>query len=204
MAVQVIQSPLAAERLLKSDRLRILAHLSEPHSAAGLAKRMKIPRQKINYHLRELEKEGFVELVETRQKGNCLERMLKASARSYVISPAALGALGGDPSAVRDQFSAAFLVSSAARAIRDVATLRQRADKAGKRLATLTVETEIRFANPDARNRFAEELLNMIAQLVAKYHDDKTEDGRNFRLMVGAYPAITKREPVDSGSVNLE
>ncbi|HEY6329526.1 MAG TPA: winged helix-turn-helix domain-containing protein, partial [Blastocatellia bacterium] len=158
-AVQVVQSAVSAERLLKEDRLRILEHLSEPNSAAGLAKRLKLPRQRINYHLRELEKEGFVELVETRQKGNCLERVVRATARSFVISPSVLGALGGDPDSVRDQFSAAYLVSAAASAIRDVASLRQRADKAGRRLATLTAETEIRFASPEARNQFAEELL---------------------------------------------
>ena len=63
-AVQVIQSAAAAEKLLKPERLRILELLTEPDSASGIARRLSLPRQTVNYHLRELEKEGFVEFVD--------------------------------------------------------------------------------------------------------------------------------------------
>src|SRR5690349_7865755 len=203
-AVQVIQSAAAAEKLLKPERMRMLELLSEPDSATGLAKKLKLPRQTVNYHLRELEQEGFVELVERRLKGNCMERVMRATARSYVISPQALGALGLEASAVQDRFSAAYLVSAAARAIRDVSILRQRADKAGKMLATLTLETEIRFADAKARQEFTTELLNLVASLALKFHDEKAEGGRGFRLLLGSYPTITKQEPAIAGSVRLE
>jgi DNA-binding transcriptional ArsR family regulator len=203
-AVQVIQSPAVAEKLLKPERLRMLHLLSEPDSASGLAKRLKMPRQTVNYHLRELEKEGLVEFVEQRPKGNCLERFVRAAARSYVISPAALGAVGGNAGQVRDQFSAAYLVSAAARTIGDVSILRQRADKAGKRIATLTLETEIRFASADARREFSEELANMVARLAMKYHQEHAEGGRAFRFVVSGYPAITKPGPKEETSVRLE
>ncbi|MGH9722583.1 MAG: ArsR/SmtB family transcription factor [Bryobacteraceae bacterium] len=203
-AVQVIQSAAAAEKLLKPERLRMIELLAEPESAAGLAKRLKMPRQTVNYHLRELEKEGFVELVETRPKRNCMERFVRAAARSYVISPLALGALGLDAATVRERFSASYLVSAAARAVRDVAVLRRRADKAGKPLATLTVETEIRFANAEARQQFAEELIHTVARLTMKYNTQKAEGGRSFRLLLGSYPVITRQEPVDEASVRME
>lgn len=203
-AVQVIQSAAAAEKLLKPERLRMLELLSDPDSATGLAKKLNLPRQTVNYHLRELEQEGFVELVEKRLKGNCMERVVRATARSYVISPVALGALGLEASDVRDQFSASYLVSAAARAIRDVSILRQRADKAGKKLATLTLETEVRFADAKARQEFTEELLNLVASLAMKYHDDKVEGGRKFRLLLGSYPTITKQGPTDEASVRME
>jgi DNA-binding transcriptional ArsR family regulator len=203
-AVQVIQSAASAEKLLKPERLRILELLNEPDSATGLAKRLKLPRQTVNYHLRELETEGFVELAEERLKGNCIERVVRATARSYVISPAVLGSLGQEASTVRDKFSSAYLVSAAARAIQDVSILRQRADKAGKRLATLTMETEIRFANAETRHEFTEELVNLVAGLAMKYHDEKAEGGRSFRILTGAYPTITKREPVDDKSVRMD
>lgn len=203
-AVQVIQSAAIAEKLLKPERLRMLELLSDPDSATGLAKKLNLPRQTVNYHLRELEQEGFVELVEKRLKGNCMERVVRATARSYVISPLALGALGLEASAVRDQFSAAYLVSAAARAIRDVSILRQRADKAGKKLATLTLETEVRFADAKTRQEFTEELLNLVAGLAMKYHDDKAEGGRKFRLLLGSYPTIAKQGPTDDASVRME
>jgi len=203
-AIQVIQSASSAEKLLKPERLRMLELLREPDSAAGISRRLKLPRQTVNYHLRELEKEGFLELVERRPKGNCLERVVRATARSYLISPRALGGVGSEAGQVRDRFSASYLVAASARAIRDVSILRQRADKAGQKLATLTVETEIRFANAEARRQFAEELVNLVARLAMQFHDEKTEGGRRFRFLVGGYPVITKPEPMEGASVRLE
>jgi DNA-binding transcriptional ArsR family regulator len=203
-ALQVIQSSASAEKLLKPERLRMLQLLAEPASAASLAKQLKLPRQTVNYHLREMEKEGFVELVAERPKGNCMERLVRATARSYVISPLALGAMGANAGEVRDQFSAAFLISAASRAIGDVSILRQRADKAGKKLATLTVETEIRFAGAKARQEFTEELTNAVARLVMKYHNEQAEGGRSFRLLLGGYPALKKQEPVEQASIRMD
>lgn len=203
-AIQVVQSTVHAECLLKPDRLRILEMLADPDSASGVARRLDLPRQTVNYHLRELEKAGFVEFVEQRAKRNCLERVVQATARSYVISPVALRKLGLAAGSARDQFSSAYLVSAAARAIRDVAVLRGRAAKAGKRLATLSLETEIRFASAEARKEFTDELLNAVARLAAKYHDARAEGGRTFRLMLGAYPAITRQEAPDDASVNMD
>ena len=203
-AVQVIQSAASAEKLLKPERLRILEFLAEPDSAAGLSKRLDLPRQTVNYHLHELEKAGFVEFVTQRPKGNCLERVMRATARSYVISPLALGPVGAAAEQVRDRFSSAYLVSAAAGAIRDVSILRQRANKAGKKLATLTMETEVRFATAEARLAFTEELLNLVARLAAKYHNQEAAGGRAFRMLAAAYPAIGKSEPVDGSSVTLE
>src|SRR5262249_5154887 len=125
-AVQVLQAHSAAAALLKPDRIRLLQHLAEPDSAAGLARRLDLPRQTVNYHLRELEKEGRVEFVENRQKRNCTERVLRAAARAYVVSPAALGTLGLPAETARDRFSASYLISAAVRAIREVTILRQR------------------------------------------------------------------------------
>lgn len=178
-----------AAALLDPIRLRIMEELQQPASAAGVARRLKLPRQKINYHLRELEKRGLVELVEERKRGNCTERVVRASARSYLITPEALGSLGADPSRVRDRFSSSYLVALAARVIADVATLQQEAAAAGKTLATLSLHTEIRFTSAGARQRFAAELAQCMADLAAKYHDEHAEGGRRFRFVMGVHPA---------------
>lgn len=203
-AVQVIQSAVSAEALLKPDRLRLLEMLAEPASAAGLARRLKLPRQTVNYHLKELEREGFVEFVESRPKGNCLERLYRATARSFVISPQVLGTLGLGAATVKDQFSSGYLVSAAARAIRDVSILRQRADRAGKGIATLSAETEIRFTSAQTRKEFTEELLSVTARLAARYHNETAPGGRRFRLLVAAYPVITQDEAIDEAPVRME
>lgn len=193
--LDLIHDPSRAAVLLDPLRLRMVDELRrEPDSASGLARRMKLPRQKLNYHLRELEKEGFVELVEERRKGNCIERVVRATARAYVIDPGIMGALGIDPAEFQDRFSAAYLVAVAAKTIRDVATLRQKAEKAGKRLATFTLQTEVRFASAELRAAFVEELTAEMARLAAKYHDEHAEGGRKFQFVLGAYPALKKKD----------
>jgi DNA-binding transcriptional ArsR family regulator len=181
--------------LFKPMRLRILEELSQPDSAVNLARRLKTARQKINYHLRELEREGLVELVEERKKGNCVERIVKATARSYLVGAEAIAQLAGqDPEALHDRFSSAYLVAATARTLTDVAALRARADAAGQRLATFTAETEVRFASAEARARFFSELSDGLARLVARYHDATAAGGRSYRLVVGAHPARSKKE----------
>jgi hypothetical protein len=48
----VITDPAAAGVSLDPVRARLLAELTEPASAAALAGRVGLPRQKVNYHLR--------------------------------------------------------------------------------------------------------------------------------------------------------
>ncbi len=200
--LQIVQSPDKAGVLLQPGRLRLLEQLTEPDSAAGLARRLGVPRQKLNYHLRELEREGFLELVEERRKGNCMERVVRAVAREFVIAPQIGDGVSADR-ANADRFSAAYLASTAARMIRELASVCIRACGAGKRVATLTLETEIRFASAESRAAFAEEMTAAIAHLAAKYHNERAEGGRRFRVIAASYPAL-KREESSNESANLE
>lgn len=182
----------AADRaalLLQPMRRLLLEHLREPNSAAGLARHLNIPRQRLNYHLRELEKRGLVACVEERRRGNCTERLLKATARAFVITPEALGVLGQPVGGEADRFSAAYLTSAASRTLDDMADLSARAEAEGRRLATLTIETEIRFSSTASRAAFADDLADAIAQLAAKYHDEAVPAGRRFRLVTLVHPS---------------
>ncbi len=204
-AVQIVRDPAKAAVFLQPARLRMLEHLAaEPNSGSGLARLMDLPRQQVNYHLRELEKEGFVDFVEERRRGNCMERIVRASAASYLVSPEALGRLGTTPEERRDRFSIAYLIGSAARAIRELASLAVQASAAKKRLATITLETEVRFRNAEDRAAFAEELTGAIARLVSRYHDPHAHGGRTFRFLIGGYPAMTKDIPNDGQSAVIQ
>src|SRR6266511_1514500 len=145
--VAVIEDPAAAEVSLDPIRARLLAELAEPRSATMLAATVGLPRQKVNYHLRTLEQHGLVELVEERRKGNMTERMMRATAASYVISPVALSAVAPDPDRAPDRLSARWLLALAARMVREVGLLITGAAKAGKRVATFGLDAKIRFAN---------------------------------------------------------
>ena len=115
---------------------------------------------------------------------------MRATARSYLISPEALGGLGSSPERIRDRFSAAYLVATAGQAIRDIGELQDRAHAAGQRLATLTLSSEVRFATGEDRNAYAEELATTLARLAAKYHDENASGGRRFRFFVGGHPVL--------------
>ena len=202
--VAVIRTPEAAEAALNPTRRALLAALVEPDSAAGLGRRLALPRQRLNYHLRELERCGLVECVAERRKGNCTERLLRATARSFIISPEALGPLGATPVAAHDRLSASYLVALSARSLREVSALMARSRSAGKRLATLALDAEVRFASAATRAAFSQELADCIARLTAKYHDDKAPGGRRFRLVAVSHPADEHSSGADTTRTSSE
>jgi len=186
--VEVIDDPAAAAVALEPVRSRLLAELSKPASAAALAARLGIARQKVNYHLRALEAHRLVRVAGTRQWGGLIERILVASAGSYVVSPGAMGPAAADPARAKDRLSASYLIALAARAVREVGALLHGAEATGKALATLSVDTEIRFRSATERAAFTQELTEAVTRLAARYHDASAPDGRPHRLVVLAYP----------------
>ncbi|WP_344316152.1 helix-turn-helix domain-containing protein [Acrocarpospora pleiomorpha] len=183
----MIADPATAVVALDPVRARLLAELREPASAATLAARVGLARQKVNYHLRQLEAHGLVEVAETRVWGGLTERLLVATAAGYVVAPEPLGA---ERDQVRggNQLSAAYLIALAARVVREVGALARRAARASRPLPVFALDTEIRFAAPGDRAAFADELAAAVSRLAAKYHDEGAPDGRWQRVMVAVHP----------------
>ena len=192
--VEVIDDAAAAEATLDPMRSRLLAELAEPASAAGLAARLGLPRQKVNYHLRTLEGHGLIELTEERKRGNLTERIMRATAAAYVISPVAMPALRPDPSRAPDQLSARWLVALAARVVAEVGELMRGAAEARQRVATYAVDAEITFASAADRAAFTAELTDTVTRLVSQYHAGDAADGRDHRLVVALHPTIPTEE----------
>ena len=191
----VIDDPAAAVVALDPIRSRLLSALAaEPASAAGVAARLGLARQKVGYHLRTLEEQGLVVEVGQRQHGGLTERILAASAGSYVVSPAAMGDAAGDPARVRDRLSGAYLVALAARAIREVGSLLRGAEAAGKQLPTLSIDVDVRFRSSEERAAFADDLAAAVRALVARYHDESAPRGRWYRLVALAHPRPRPKE----------
>lgn len=186
--VHVIDDPEAAMVALGPIRSRLLAEAAQPVSASTLAKKVGLARQKVNYHLTALEEHGLLRLAEERKWGGITERLLVATSSSYVVSPNALGPVAVDPDRKIDRLSASYLIALGARAIREVGDLVRRAHETGKRLATLAVDTEIRFRSPEDRAAFSREVAEAVARLVSKYHDESAPGGRPHRLVVMAHP----------------
>jgi DNA-binding transcriptional ArsR family regulator len=195
--IEVIDDPRTAEVSLHPIRSRLLAELAEGGSASGVAAKLGLTRQKANYHLRELESHGLVELVEERRKRNTTERVLRATAGSYVISPAALAAVAPDPDRAPDQLSAQWLLALAGRMVQELGVLITRSRAAKQPLASFGIDTEIAFASARERAEFAAELSQQIDRLVATYHAGSAAGARRHRLILALHPSITKdsRDP---------
>jgi DNA-binding transcriptional ArsR family regulator len=185
--VEVVDEPAAAMALLDPARSKILATLVAPGSATTVATVLGEPRQRVNYHLRALEGLGLVHLVEERPRRGLTERVMLASARSYVVSPKALGDRTTTP-ARTDRLSTRYLIALAARIVREVADLVRRAEKARQPLATLAIDTEIRFGSAADRAAFTSDVGAAVTELAARYHDEQSPGGRWHRLIVAAYP----------------
>lgn len=185
--LDVIDQPAAAVAALDPLRSRILAELAEPGSASTVAATLGLPRQKVNYHLRLLEQLGLVELVEERPRRGLTERVVRATARAYVVAPPHVGRDAAEP-ACTDRLSSRYLIARAARVVHEVATLTRRADEAGRSLPTLTIDTDIRFADAADRAAFTRELTEAVTALAARYHDETHPAGRWHRLVVAAHP----------------
>jgi DNA-binding transcriptional ArsR family regulator len=195
--VEVIADRSAAEASLDPIRRRLLSELMHPASAAALAPRVGLSRQTVNYHLRLLEVHGLIKLIEERRKGNCTERILQATASSYVISPDALGNVPPDSVRNPDPRSARWLLALAAQLVRDLVGLLGDSRRAGRRLATFALEGEIRFASAADRGAFTEDLAGAGADLIARYHDETAPGGRRHRLVLALHPTMKTqpREP---------
>lgn len=194
-SVSILRDPASAASLLSPLRRSVLHALAEPGSATSVGEELGLPRQKVNYHLRALEEAGLVEHVEDRRRGNCTERIVRSTASHYLIAPTVLEDLNATPEEATDRRSGDHLAAVSARTISELAELRERASAAGKRLPTLSLEAGVRFATPDDQAAFMEGLANAVAHLVAEYHDQEADDGRWFRVTLGAHPALMSRSP---------
>ncbi len=162
-SVLVLNRPEQAAKVLTALRLRILGRLGKPESATTLAKALELTRQQLNYHLRELEEVGAIEISSERLRGNFLERMYRLKADSILVGPGAIGELAATPDSVPDQSAPAYLPALGARLIDELDRLHRSRGK----VPTLAIETSIRFTDDRDRAAFAAELTETFRRLAA-------------------------------------
>lgn len=193
--LQLLRTPVQAAALLYHPlRLKILAALAKPDSATAVARRMNLPRQTVNYHVRELARANFLTRAGRRKRRRLYEQCYVATARGFLFSPELLGSLAVDPAHVQDRFSASYLLGLSAKMQSELSVATQLAEEQNKHIATLSMNTEFRFRSAEQRTQFATELQEKIMEVVAKYSspfknvDDTPAEGRPFRLILGCYP----------------
>ena len=190
----VTDGPRAAVLVQHPVRRTIVALARTPISATEIAGKLGLPRQRVNYHVRKLERARFLTPADRRLRRNMVEQRYVATAQSYVIAPELLGALAPHASAARDGASAAALFSIASRAQADMTRVMTEAGAESKRVSTMSLTTDVRFETPEQRAAFAAALEEAIADVVARHTapytttDGSPGEGRPFRLFLGCHP----------------
>jgi len=166
-------------------RRRVLEALRVPSSAAAVAREIGLPRQKVNYHLKELARAKLVRAVGERRKGHLIEKLYETVAGTFVVSPRLAWDSDERDRALRDQVSLRRLVALGEQLQQDAIGLLDRAAFDGDEIPSASVEAEIRFADEQARSAFIEEYLALVGPLLTKYG---AREGRDFRVTLAVYP----------------
>jgi hypothetical protein len=187
-------------------RGRLLALAREPISASDAAARLGETRQKVNYHVRLLARDGFLRHVDDRRRGNLVEHRYVATARAWVLDTAALGDLApAHMEALEDGASAATLLALAARTQAEVAGVMHAAAAAARAVPTLSLTADVRFESAAQRSAFTEAIAAAVADVVAKHAgpvstpDGAPAPGRPFRLVLGCYPVPAAASDTSTG-----
>jgi DNA-binding transcriptional ArsR family regulator len=183
-----------AAELLRPIRLEILRLARDPISATELASRLGLPRQRVNYHVRQLARHGFLRRAGRRRRRNMIEQRFAASARGLLLSPELLGAVAADWREIPDAASAAYLLALSGEMESDVARASREAAKGGRRLSTLSFKSQFRFATPEQREGFTHALRDALTEVIARHTsayrrpDGSEAPGTPYRLVLGSYP----------------
>lgn len=187
-----------AGALLHPLRQRLLSLSKEPASASELARRLGLPRQRVNYHVRKLEAAGFLKPAGRARKGNMIEHKYVATARAYVLSPGLLGPVGADWRDIADTASAGYLLALAEQVRSDVGRAAEEAETDGKRIATLSLKSQFRFDSPGQRSDFANAVRTAVVDVIARHsspnrlENGRPGKGRPFRLVLACYPVAAE------------
>ena len=187
--LKIITEERAAQAFLDPTRRMLASALRKPQSAAGLAQRFGLPRQRVNYHLRTLENLGMLELAGTRQRRNCTERLLQLTADAYCIDPGLLGELGRPTEPLNDRFGITAVILRLSRALSDIIARKRRAERDGRRFDSLCAEVTLAFENRSEQQSFMIELQRFLKEKAERYRIDDERKCRRFRVLMTAYEA---------------
>jgi DNA-binding transcriptional ArsR family regulator len=187
--VAVIEDAAKARAMLPPLRQQILAAAQEPASSTAIAAALGLPRQRVNYHVRALARAGFLRRAGRRQRRGLVEQRWVASAKSVIVAPKLVAGLAPDPQALGPEIGPAYLLALATAIQREVAAGARATRRRGKGLATLAVDTELRFESAAQRARFADAIQDGIRRAIAE-HTTAAAGGPTYRLALACYPII--------------
>jgi len=183
----VIDTPEQLVAVTHPTRLRILDELRRRDSAAGVARRLGEPRQRINHHVRELAKAGLLVSAGERRNGNFVEQLYESAAGTFVLSPRITWGDGARLQAIADQLSLRHLIEFGERLQRDAVSLLDQASFDGDAIPTVTVEATVRFADEAARSAFLDDYLHLATELIDRY---AAAGGDDYTVGLVVHPTV--------------
>lgn len=183
-----IQDPETLQALAHPTRIELLEALREPVSAAGAARQLGLPRQRVNHHFNALKAAGLITKVGKRRQGNFVETLYQAKAQSFVVAPDVTWADPRRLAALRKQHALKTLVSTGKQLQRDAIGLLDQAAFEDQEIPSATLTAKLRFNDESDRARFFDEYATMLKQLVDKYASRK---GDRYRLVCAIHPQVT-------------
>jgi DNA-binding transcriptional ArsR family regulator len=194
--LEVVRARAAAAALLDPGRARILAVAREPVSATEIARRLELPRQRVHYHVRELERAGLLRPAGRRRRGNLIEQRFVATARSYALSPGLLGPVAADWREMANGGSPDYLLALTEQVRDDLSGLLAESREAPDEHPTIAIKAQFRIETEAQRAAFAAAVREAIVAAIARHTSPDRPDGRPgrgraHRLVLACYPMPT-------------
>lgn len=186
-----LENPEQALALLNPLRAEILRIMNEPSSASEAGRQLGEAPQKINYHLKALEKVGLIRRSGTRQVKNLIEVLYQSVAKTFII-PETFGWPEETVNRMKDQGSLRHLITLSERMRGDALRLMEASDLA-QDVPSASLETEVYLPEEADRQAFIRDYADAMKALMEKYRQADKKHG--YRVMMAVYP-----EPEQGGS----
>lgn len=181
----IVTEPEQAAALLHPVRSELISLLKEPRSATELSKRMNDSAQRINYHLKALEKVGLVVRAGTRNVRNLVEVLYVSAGRSFLLSDS-LGLSSDTIKKLQDQTALAHVLSLTEKIKRDAISLMEQSED--EEIPSAVMEMELALSDIEHRNAFLQEYADMLTTLIQKHHRPNEENAEMYHVSMAMYP----------------
>jgi DNA-binding transcriptional ArsR family regulator len=202
--IDCVEDAARASALLSPLRLEILRLARQPISASELSRVIRLPRQRVNYHVRQLARSGFLRQAGRRRRRNMIEQRYAASADGYVLSPALLAAVGADWRRIDNTSSADYLLALGCQMEADLCRVRRGPGEQDTDIC-LSLKSQFRFENEARRQACVRALRDAVVRVIAEHTTPylrpggSPAPGQPWRLVLGCYPYVAE-EPDGNSS----
>jgi DNA-binding transcriptional ArsR family regulator len=186
-----LEYPEQALALLNPLRVEILRIMNEPASASEVGRQLRETPQKINYHLKSLEKVGLIQRSGSRQVKNLIEVLYQSISKNFII-PESFGWSEETVSRMKDQGALTHLITISERMRSDALQLMETSEQ-NVEIPSAAMETEVYLPDEADRQAFIHDYAEAMKLLAEKYRTDSHNNA--FRVLMAVYP-----EPQQGGN----